>query len=120
MYRWARHPMYALFLYAAMGGACATLNSVVTAALFGPLVVLAISRVEVEESQLRERFGAAWDEYCERAPALGGPGCWGRGPGCRGRQGGARGQGGPAGEQGVRNALIRRTGEESAAGKGVT
>ena len=72
LFRWARHPMYAIFLWAFVGTLLATLNWLVAWCVFG-FVVLTLRRVSTEERILTELFGAQYVQYCRRVPALGPP-----------------------------------------------
>lgn len=72
LYGWARHPMYAAFLWAAVGASLATLNWLVAWCVSVP-VALALRRIPREESDMLELFGQEYEEYQERVPALGFP-----------------------------------------------
>ena len=74
VFRWARHPMYAVFVWAAIGTLLATLNWLFAWCVSG-LVMLTLRRIETEERILIGLFGARYLEYRERVPALG-PGPW--------------------------------------------
>ena len=69
-YRWVRHPMYSAFLVLFSGMFLLSANL-----LFGVLSSVILSfllmqRTPLEEAQLRERFGAAYDAYRARTGAL--------------------------------------------------
>jgi protein-S-isoprenylcysteine O-methyltransferase Ste14 len=66
-YRWTRNPMYAghlLFLT----GLTVSSRSPLAAGLLGWHLRWFADRVRADEKRLRERFGAAYDRYCERTP----------------------------------------------------
>jgi len=69
-FRWARHPMYAVFLWAAIASFLATFNWVISWCCFG-LAGFTIRRIDVEERILLELFGDQYLEYCRNVPALG-------------------------------------------------
>lgn len=72
VFRWARHPMYAVFLWASIGTLLATLNWLIAWCVFG-LVLLTLRRIETEERILMEHFGGEYLEYRRRVSALGPP-----------------------------------------------
>eukprot|EP01043_Picozoa_sp_COSAG02_P008218 COSAG02_NODE_259_length_26776_cov_1723.750084_13_plen_348_part_00 len=74
VFSWARHPMYVVFLYAAIGTLLATLNWLFAWCVSG-LVAVTFGRIETEERILVALFGARYLEYRKRVPALG-PGPW--------------------------------------------
>lgn len=74
LFRWARHPMYAVFLWAAIGSALATINWVVALYTFAMFWYTWL-RIPTEERILVDLFGDDYCEYCSRVPALGVP--WG-------------------------------------------
>jgi len=77
VFQWARHPMYAVFLWAALATLLATLNWVIAWCVFGS-VVIAVRRIETEERMLVELFGQHYLEYRQQVSALGPPwGCLG-------------------------------------------
>ena len=65
-YRWIRHPIYAAFIAIMLLVAVLSANWVL--GLSGLLLVSSIAaiRIPIEERELRERFGTAWDAYRER------------------------------------------------------
>ena len=71
-FRWARHPMYAVFLWAAIGTLLATQNWLIAWIVSG-VVVLTTRRIETEERILIELFGAQYVEYRRHVSALGPP-----------------------------------------------
>ena len=72
IYRWARHPMYAIFLWASIGTLLATLNWLIAWCVFGT-VIMTLRRIETEERILVELFGGQYLEYRRRVSALGPP-----------------------------------------------
>jgi protein-S-isoprenylcysteine O-methyltransferase Ste14 len=72
IFRWARHPMYAVFLWAAIGTSLATLNWLIAWCVFG-FVVMTIRRIKTEEDILINLFGDKYLEYRIRVSALGPP-----------------------------------------------
>src|SRR5262245_55481738 len=64
-YRWTRNPMYAGHL-TFLAGLALTTGSPVAAVLFGWHVRWFSERVRADERRLRERFGLAYEEYCDR------------------------------------------------------
>jgi protein-S-isoprenylcysteine O-methyltransferase Ste14 len=66
-YAWSRNPMYAGHLAFLAGLAVATGSPVALAALAWHVPWFA-RRVRRDEDRLRERFGAAYDEYASRVP----------------------------------------------------
>jgi len=69
IYRWLRHPSEAGLLMFGLGAAVAT-GSGGAFALLALMVALALLRIEREERGLRANFGAAFDAYAARVPAL--------------------------------------------------
>jgi len=72
LFRWARHPMYAVFLWTALGTAVATLNWVLALYPFG-LVWMTLRRIPTEENILEELFAQDYRDYRSRVSALGPP-----------------------------------------------
>lgn len=72
LFRYARHPMYAIFLWGAIGTFLATLNWLIAWCTFG-FVGFTLSRIKEEERILVELFGARYVEYRENVSALGPP-----------------------------------------------
>ena len=72
VFRWARHPMYAIFLWAALGTFLATLNWLI-AWIVIPSVMIMLRRIETEERILVDLFGPQYLEYRRRVSALGPP-----------------------------------------------
>lgn len=74
LFGWARHPMYAVILWATVGTFMATLNWLITWCVFGTVLVT-LRRIETEERILVGLFGARYLEYRRRVSALGPPWC---------------------------------------------
>ena len=74
LYRWARHPMYAVFMWAVVGSFLATLNLLITWCLVA-FVILTMRRINLEESILVEKYGDQYLEYSNKVSALGFPLC---------------------------------------------
>jgi len=72
VFGWARHPMYAVFLWASIGTLLATLNWLIAWCIFG-IVVVTFRRIETEERILVELYGDQYLEYRQRVSALGPP-----------------------------------------------
>lgn len=72
IFRWARHPMYAVFLWGSIGTLLATLNWVIAWVVSG-MVPLTLRRIKTEERILHELFGVKYLEYCQHTSALGPP-----------------------------------------------
>lgn len=72
VFRWARHPMYAVFLWAAIGTLLATLNWLIAWVVFG-VVLITFRRIETEERILISLFGSQYLDYRRRVSALGPP-----------------------------------------------
>ncbi len=70
IYQYARHPMYAIFLWAAVGTFAATLNFVISWCVLG-LVFITLRRIETEERIMVDLFGEEYIEYRKRVSALG-------------------------------------------------
>lgn len=70
----ARHPMYAVFLWAAVAILLATFNWVLCSCYALPLINL-IRRIPVEEDILIDAFGGRYREYQQRVGALGPRAC---------------------------------------------
>ena len=77
IYQWARHPMYAVFIWAVIATLLSTLNWLIAWCAFGSVLVV-LSRIETEERDMVELFGDQYLEYCRDVTALGPPwGCLG-------------------------------------------
>ena len=74
VFRWARHPMYAVFLWASIGTLLATLNWLIAWCVFGSVLVT-LRRIRTEERILVEVYGDQYREYRRRVSALGPPWC---------------------------------------------
>ena len=72
IYSFARHPMYAIFLWAMIGTFLSTLNWVITWCVSGSVVVM-LSRIRKEERMLLQNFGQDYVQYQKQIPALGFP-----------------------------------------------
>ena len=72
IFRFARQPMYAVLLWAALGTLHATFNCLVTWCVFGS-VFFTFQRINNEDRILEELFGDAFREYQCRISALGPP-----------------------------------------------
>lgn len=79
LYGWARHPMYAVFLWAAIGTLLATMNWLVAWCVSG-LVLITLRRIPVEERDMLQLFGRDYAQYRDLVPPLGFPfvgrRCW--------------------------------------------
>lgn len=75
IYQFARHPMYALFLWATLGTLLATLNLVIAWCVTGAAGVM-LQRIKKEEYFLIQRFGQQYVEYQTSVSALGPPWGW--------------------------------------------
>jgi len=74
LFRWARHPMYAVFLWATLGTFLATLNWLITWCVSGT-VIIGLRRIETEERILVGLFEEEYLEYRTHVSALGPPWC---------------------------------------------
>ncbi len=72
IFQYARHPMYAVFLWASIATLLATLNWVIAWCVFG-LVIVTLPRIQTEERILVDLFGDRYVEYRRRVSALGPP-----------------------------------------------
>lgn len=72
VFRFARHPLYAIFIWATIGTLLATLNWVIAFCVSG-LVMVTLGRIKTEERMLVRLFGERYVEYQRRVPALGFP-----------------------------------------------
>ncbi|MEO0399862.1 MAG: isoprenylcysteine carboxylmethyltransferase family protein [Pseudomonadota bacterium] len=68
LYRYSRNPMYLALLLVLIGWAAHLSNLAAFAPI--PLFVwmITVLQIKPEEAALRERFGAEYDAYCNRAP----------------------------------------------------
>ena len=66
---WVRHPMYLGHLCTMLGFALGA-GTVACFALFGFALSTGAIMIGFEERELHRRFGAAWEEYCRRTPAI--------------------------------------------------
>jgi protein-S-isoprenylcysteine O-methyltransferase Ste14 len=69
-YAACRHPLYALSLLGGLGVGLVTRSVALTLATLVVLVVLHVYAIRAEERWLRVTYGAAFDEYRARVPAL--------------------------------------------------
>lgn len=77
LFRFARHPMYAILLWATVGTLLATLNWLIAWIVLG-FAGFTIRRIETEEHIMVELFGDRYKEYRQQVSALGPPwGCLG-------------------------------------------
>lgn len=74
LFGWARHPMYAVFLWASIGTLLATLNWLIAWVVFGSVLVV-FRRIKKEERILVNLYGGQYLEYRQRVSALGPPWC---------------------------------------------
>jgi protein-S-isoprenylcysteine O-methyltransferase Ste14 len=65
-YRWVRHPIYIGFVAVMLAVMLLSANWVLGVAGILLVMSIAVARIPVEESELRERFPAAWKTYSER------------------------------------------------------
>lgn len=72
VFQFARHPMHAIFLWAAIAALLATLNWVIAWCVFG-VVMVTLRRIKTEECILVEVFGDRYVEYQRHVSALGPP-----------------------------------------------
>lgn len=72
VFRYARHPMYAIFIWASIGTMLATLNLVITWCVSG-IVLVTLPRIKTEERILVDFFGDRYIEYQRHVPSLGTP-----------------------------------------------
>ncbi len=69
VHRMVRHPLY-LGHFCTMLGFAAGAGTAACFGLFGFAVASGAVMVVYEERELHARFGPAWEEYCERTPAI--------------------------------------------------
>jgi protein-S-isoprenylcysteine O-methyltransferase Ste14 len=69
IYAHVRHPMYLAVLLTCLGVALGSARVLASVALAG-LVVVLVAKSRFEDGLLRRRFGAAFDAYAARVPAL--------------------------------------------------
>jgi protein-S-isoprenylcysteine O-methyltransferase Ste14 len=69
VHRMVRHPMYLGHLCTMLGFTLGA-GTVACFGLFGFAVVTGVVMIVFEERELHARFGTAWEEYCERTPAI--------------------------------------------------
>ena len=69
VHRMVRHPLY-LGQFCTMLGFTLGAGTLACFALFGFALVSGAIMIDYEERELHARFGRAWEEYCERTPAI--------------------------------------------------
>eukprot|EP00929_Paragymnodinium_shiwhaense_P013774 TRINITY_DN121624_c0_g1_i1.p1 TRINITY_DN121624_c0_g1~~TRINITY_DN121624_c0_g1_i1.p1 ORF type:complete len:270 (-),score=6.09 TRINITY_DN121624_c0_g1_i1:204-1013(-) len=74
LFRCARHPMYAVFLWYAIAAGVATLNWMIALLAFFPFFAV-MHRIPIEEEILTDLYGAQYREYQSKVSALGPPWC---------------------------------------------
>jgi protein-S-isoprenylcysteine O-methyltransferase Ste14 len=75
-YRYIRHPMYSAFFLIGIGFFLLSTNWLVGVIYLGPLLVMYIARVSLEEKMMVERFGDSYRQYMKRTGRLW-PRLWG-------------------------------------------
>jgi protein-S-isoprenylcysteine O-methyltransferase Ste14 len=75
-YRHVRHPMYSAFFLIGIGFFLLSANWLVGVIYLGPLLVMYIARVSLEEKMMVERFGDSYRQYMKRTGRLW-PRLWG-------------------------------------------
>merc|ERR1712039_1007684 len=73
-FRFARHPMYAVFLWFAVSAFVATLNWMIALMSFFYFLMV-MNRIPIEEGILSELYGDQYLSYQKKVPALGLPWC---------------------------------------------
>lgn len=76
-YRYIRHPMYAAFLIIGLGFVLLSANWLTGIIYLGPLCVMYVARVSLEERMMLERFGDSYRQYMNRTGRLW-PRFWGK------------------------------------------
>lgn len=69
-YRYVRHPMYSAFFIIGIGFTLLSANWLIGIIYLAPLLVMYITRVELEEKMMTERFGEPYREYMKRTGRL--------------------------------------------------
>lgn len=72
LFQYARHPMYAVVIWAAIATFLATLNWVIGWCVSGT-VIMTLRRIKTEERILEDLFGERYIDYQRHVPALGRP-----------------------------------------------
>src|SRR6266536_59221 len=70
LYRYLRHPAYIGALLAHLGLGLAFTNWLSFVLIFGPILLAAVYRMQVEEDALRQAFGAEYEEYARNRKRL--------------------------------------------------
>merc|ERR1712196_477835 len=73
-FRFARHPMYAVFLWYSVAAGVATLNWMIALIAFYMFFAV-MNRIPIEEQILTDLYGSQYREYQCRVSALGPPWC---------------------------------------------
>ena len=69
VHRMVRHPMYLGHLCTMLGFTLGA-GTLACYALFAFALVTGVIMITFEERELHDRFGPAWEEYCEHTPAI--------------------------------------------------
>jgi protein-S-isoprenylcysteine O-methyltransferase Ste14 len=69
-YRYVRHPMYSAFFVIGTGFFLLSANWLVGLIYLGPLLVMYLARVSLEEKMMVERFGDSYRQYMKRTGRL--------------------------------------------------
>ena len=69
-YRMIRHPIYVGFILVMLAVALISANWLMGLAGIALVTTIPARRIRIEEAQLRERFGDAWDSYASRTSML--------------------------------------------------
>jgi len=69
-YRWLRHPIYAAFISIMLLVVPLSGNWLLGLSGLALVVSIAVVRIPVEEAQLHERFGSAWEHYRDTTACL--------------------------------------------------
>ena len=69
-YRWLRHPIYSAFISIMLLVVPLSGNWLLGLSGLALVVSIAVVRIPVEESQLHERFGSAWERYRDNTSGL--------------------------------------------------
>jgi protein-S-isoprenylcysteine O-methyltransferase Ste14 len=76
VHRFVRHPMYLGHLCTMLGFTLGA-GTLACFTLFGFALITGAVMIGFEERELHARFGVAWEEYCERTPAILPTSLWG-------------------------------------------
>ncbi len=69
-YRYVRHPMYSAFFIIGIGLGLLSANWLVGVIYLGPLLVMYMARVALEEKMMIDRFGDTYRQYMKRTGRL--------------------------------------------------